>query len=115
MHHQTPLYNQLYEVRCAVQEAFSKENAYIPERSEMLNALQGILETCERGQGAEILEIDFEDLYILYKNRDVMNDAAHIHEAFMGNYELAKMLRQIAKNIEIAQGNCWMPQTTTTH
>ncbi|MCB1784066.1 MAG: hypothetical protein KDI13_08710 [Alphaproteobacteria bacterium] len=113
MLNQTDTFNQLYEVRCAIQEAFSKENIYIPERSEMLNALQGILERCEN-ESSGYVEIDYEDLFIVYKNRDVLNDAAHIHEAFMGNYGLAQTLRQIAQNIEVAQANCWMPSSSAS-
>jgi hypothetical protein len=102
----TTLYDDFYEVRRAVQEAFSKESVFVPERTQMLNALQGILEKCEHAKGTAV-EIDFEDLFILYKNRDVINDAAHIHEAFMGNTDLAESLRQIVKNIEKAQANNW--------
>jgi len=103
------LYDMLYTTRQAVQEAFSKESVFSPERNAMLNALQGILERCE-GEDTEIIEVDYEDIFNLYKHRHVINDAAHIHEAFMGNRALASSLRQIALNIEVAQGNNWMPQ-----
>tara|TARA_B100001989_G_C24513299_1_gene451674 strand:- start:263 stop:589 length:327 start_codon:yes stop_codon:yes gene_type:complete len=102
------LYNLLYAVRQAVQEAFSKESVFCPERNAMLNALQGILERCE-GNVNDVIEVDYEDLYHLYKNRDVIYDAAHIHEAFMGNASLGKALREIVANIEAAQANNWLP------
>lgn len=101
------LYNYLYETRRAVQEAFSKESVFMPERTQMLNALQGILERCENNTD-DMIEIDYEDIFILYKNRAVINDAAHIHEAFMGNPSMGAALRQIVKNIETAQANYWM-------
>ena len=103
------LYQMLCTVRQAVQEAFSKESVFSPERNAMLNALQGILERCE-GEEKEIINVDYEDIYNLYKNRSVINDAAHIHEAFMGNGALALSLRQIVLNIEAAQNANWMPQ-----
>lgn len=106
------LYNQLYEARRIIQEAFSKENVYVPERTEMLNALQGILERCESDH-SDILQIDYEDLHVLYKNRHVIYDAAHIHDAFMGNHELAESLKQVVRNIEAAQENNWMPAGQT--
>ena len=105
------LYQQLYRVRQAVQEAFSKESVFNPERTDFVNALQGILEKCETASG-DFVDIDYEDLFILHKNRHVINDAAHIHEAFMGNVELANGLRQVALNIEDAQKNLWLPSNT---
>jgi hypothetical protein len=106
------LREQLYLLRQAVQEAFSKESVFSPERTDFLNALQGILEKCETAQ-AEHIDVDFEDLFVLHKNRHVINDAAHIHEAFMGNAELAASLRQVAENIESAQKNLWLPKSRT--
>lgn len=109
----TTLYDMLYITRQAVQEAFSKESVFCPERNAMLNALQGILERCE-GEPKVIIEIDFEDIFNLYKNRQVINDAAHIHEAFMGNGPLAASLREIVENIEAAQASNWTAQESSS-
>ena len=104
------LIEQLFMLRQAVQEAFSKESIFNPERTDFVNALQGILEKCELAQGP-MIDIDYEDLFILHKNRHVINDAAHIHEAFMGNAALAASLRQVTINIEEAQKNLWLPKS----
>lgn len=102
------LYEQLHMLRQAVQEAFSKESVFNPDRTDFVNALQGILEKCETAEG-DFVDIDYEDLFILHKNRHVVIDAAHIHEAFMGNPSLANALRQVVENIEAAQKNLWLP------
>lgn len=103
-------HEELLILRQAVQEAFSKESVFSPERTEFLNALQGILERVEITLG-EIVEIDYEDLFLLHKHRHVIDEAAHIHEAFMGNAELARALRAVTLKIEDAQKNLWLPKT----
>lgn len=110
LHMSDLIYDQLYTLRQAVQEAFSKESVFNPERTDFVNALQGILEKCETRQAGKI-EVDYEDLFILHKNRHVIDEAAHIHEAFMGNTDLANSLRQVAINIEAAQKNFWLPSS----
>lgn len=105
--------DMIQALRQAVHEAFTMEVhpdiTKREERTALLNALQGILEKSEpNAQG--IMQIDFEDLFLLHRHRGALEEAAHIHEAFMGNYEVGAALRQITGNIESAQKRFWIPE-----
>lgn len=106
-----PSVRELVEtLRQAVVEAFSREvyPEKAQERTGLVNALQGILEKSEPN-AAGLVEIDYEDLFVLVHHREAILDAANLQERHFGNPALAGALRGVVKGIEQAQANLWRP------
>lgn len=93
-----------------MQDAWVKE--VNPEKGEMRdrcrNALQGIMETL-RESSDDIVFVDYEDIFAIVKYREAINDAANIHERFMGNEAQANALRAFSDAILQAQNRLWTP------
>ncbi len=104
------------EVHRAVVDAFAREHH--PEeaerRSALINALQGIIEK-STPNAQNKADIDFEDLFVLVQHREVMIDAAHLHERHFGNTHVGQVLKDISGNIERAQQFLWQPKMDGLH
>lgn len=78
-------------------------------RNGLRDALQGIMEDVIEADGSNTVSVDFADMFGIVKYREAINDAADIHERFMGNETLAKALRAFSDNIASAQDRNWTP------
>lgn len=101
---------QLENAMQLMQDAWVKE--VNPQKSELRdgcrNALQGIMEDLLESPNNRI-SVDFDDIFAIVKYREAINDAADIHERFMGNEAQANALRAFSDGIAQAQNRHWTP------
>lgn len=105
---------QLENAMQLMQDAWVKE--VNPEKGELRdgcrNALQGIMEDLLESP-SNTIAVDYEDIFAIVKYREAINDAADIHERFMGNDAQAKALRALSDSIVQAQKRNWTPAFNT--
>lgn len=108
----TDVSHQVQELRQMCQDAqaghTAGDNAINKGRNDLLNTLQGILESVERSDG-RVVPVDFEDLFALPQLTDVLRGNATIYREYMNEMHVADALDNVANNIDIAQSNLWEP------
>lgn len=110
----TDISHQVQELRQMCHDAqaghTAGDEAINKGRNDLLNTLQGLLESVERSDG-HFVPVDFEDLYALPQLTDVLRGNATIYREYMNETHVADALDNVAQNIELAQGNLWEPST----
>ncbi len=111
---QTDISHQVQELRQMCQDAQSRhtagDEAINKGRNDLLNTLQGLLESVERSDG-HFVPVDFEDLYALPQLTDVLRGNATIYREYMNEPHVADALDNVAQNIDVAQSKLWEPST----
>lgn len=93
-----------------LQDAWVKEVNYdkSDERNNFRNALQGIMEDLLETRH-DVVAIGNDSLFGIMRHRDAVNDAADIHERFMGNDAHARTLRAFSAEIVNVHQRQWTP------
>ena len=112
---QTDVSHQVQELRQMCHDAqaghTAGDNAVNEGRNNLLNTLQGVLESVQNSHG-NLVSVDFEDLYALPQLTDVIRGNAKIYREYMNEAHVADALDRVAQNIDMAQANLWEPSNT---
>lgn len=81
-------------------------------RTELLNALQGIIESVQgiEKHNATHVSVDYDDFFKMIDRLPEIRSAGKIHGEFLKHNHVAAALSAVAENIKRAQANLWEPE-----